>query len=113
MLSERKRGRQTGASETVSLEPMMCWAREQFNGVVFFMTHRSNLLSVLATHGALRQVAGKAFPDEQYIAWFEVFRTEFESVANDKFLSGRLEADGSLRIEASDVADVHRYAVAI
>jgi Protein of unknown function (DUF1488) len=115
MLSQRKTGRETetGTSETVSLEPVMCWAMEQFNGVVFFMTHHSNLLSVLATHGALREVAGKSFPDEQYLEWFEAFRTEFESTANDKFLSGRLEADGSIRIEASDVADIHRFAVAI
>lgn len=91
---------------TVSLEPAMYFAREQFNGVVFFMTDHHSLLSVLVTHEALREVAGKFFPDDEYLEQFEAFRSEFELAASAKFLSDQLEADGSMRIEAADVAGI-------
>jgi len=91
----------------------MYFAREQFNGVVFFMTDQHSLLSILITHGALRELAGMSFPDDEYLERFEALRSEFELAANDKFLSGQLETDGSIRIEATDMAEMHRSAVAI
>jgi hypothetical protein len=96
--------------ETVSLEPSMYLAREQFNGVVFFMTDHHSLLSVLVTHEALREVAGKLFPDDEYLEQFETLRSEFELAANEKFISGEREADGSIRLKAADVAGMHCFA---
>ena len=106
-------GREGRSWETVSLEPAIYFAREQFNGVVFFMTDHHSLLSILVTHGALRELAGTSFRDDEYLERFEDFRSKFELAANNKFLSGQLETDGSIRIEATDVAEVHRSAVAI
>ena len=87
--------------KTESLEPALCFAREQFNGVVFFMTNHHSLLSILVTREALREIAGKSFRDEESLQHFEAFRSEFELTARDKFLTGRVEPDGSIRIEAA------------
>ena len=92
--------------ETISLEPVVSFAHEEFDGVAFFMTGNSSLLRVLVTHEALREAGGKFFSDEEYLEQFEAFRSEFELVACDKFASGRTERDGSIRIDAADLMDI-------
>jgi hypothetical protein len=92
----------------MSLQPASYFAREQFNGIVFYMTDHSSLLSVLVTREAVRKIAGEAFPEDEYIDRFEALQSEFEWLASEKFSSGLAEADGSILIEASDVAGAFR-----
>src|SRR5208337_1875850 len=71
--------------ETPLLEPAPYFAREQFNGVIFFMTERQALLSVLATHEALSDIGDEMFSKEDSLARFEAYRSKFEWLANEKF----------------------------
>jgi len=84
----------------VSLKRTPFSAREQFDGIVFLMASRRCLVSVLVTHEALQQMGG----DTLCLARFEKFRARFEFLASNKFASGRIELDHSIRIEASDIS---------
>lgn len=96
-------GRESREWETASLVPTLYYPREQFDGIVFFMTDHRSLLSVLVTRAAMRKAAGEAFSDEECLDRFEALRSAFELLACEKFVCGRAEADGSIRIKASDI----------
>jgi len=88
----------------VSLKRTPFSAKEQSDGIGFLMASSHSLVNVLVTRQALQQVGGNTF----YFGHFEEFRAHFEFSASEKFASGRVEADGSIRIEASDVPQPYR-----
>jgi Protein of unknown function (DUF1488) len=72
-------------------------------GVRFAMLdHLGSIVDVLVTHAALDRMEVPALDGGDYLARFAKHRESFERVANDKFVRGEAEDDGSIAVLPGD-----------
>ncbi len=71
-------------------------------GVRFAMLDLGELVDILVTHAALDRMEAPGVGGSDYLARFEKHRVSFERVANDKFVRGETENDGSIAVLPGD-----------
>jgi hypothetical protein len=83
--------------------PIAYPANVTVRGVRFAMTDQEQLADILVTHAALDRMEPPNVSSSDYLARFAKHRESFERVANDKFIRGATEDDGSIAVRAGDV----------
>jgi hypothetical protein len=79
-------------------------ANVTIRGVRFAMQdHLGGIVELLVTHAALDRKEAPAYGGGEYLARFAKHRESFERTANDKFVHGKIEEDGSIALLASDL----------
>ena len=65
--------------------------------------HLGGVVELLVTHAALDRIEIPKESGDDYLARFDKHRDSFERVADDKFVRGKIEDDGSIALLASDL----------
>ena len=76
-------------------------ANVTIRGIRFAMLDLGDLVDILVTHAALDRVEAPGGGD--YLERFEKHRATFERVANDKYVRGEIEDDGSIAVLPGDL----------
>ena len=78
-------------------------AYETIRGVRFAMLDLGEIVDILVTHAALDRLEAPLVSDGDSLARFAKHRGRFEQVANDKYVRGDAEEDGSIAVLPGDL----------